>query len=99
MADEGPANLPAIAVIEVRGMLNAATIVDAMFKAADVEMQRSLRVGSGWIAIWIGGELNAVNTATDAAYQALETSSEARSCVFTLPSDAIRQFMMTPVSA
>jgi len=99
MAEAAPGHDPAIAVIEVRGMLDAATVVDAMFKAANIELQRSLRVGSGWIAIWIAGDLNSVNTAADAAYQALQTSSEARSCVFTLPSEAIRQFMMTPVSA
>jgi len=86
-------------VIEVRGMLDAATVVDSMFKAAVVKHERSLRVGSGWIAIWISGDVNGVNTAVDSAYRALPEASDARSCVFTLPSDAIRRFMMTPVAA
>ncbi len=99
MADATGSGAPALGVIEVRGMLDAATVMDAMFKAAGVDHHRSLRVGSGWIAIWIGGELNSVNAAVDAAYGALDAPSEARSCVFTLPSEAIRRFMMTPVAA
>ncbi len=92
-------DFPAIGVIEVRGLVDAATVVDAIFKAANVELLRSLRVGSGWIAAWYGGDLDPVNTATDAAYLALGDDRDARSCIFTLPSEAIRRFMDSPVSA
>lgn len=99
MTESGTGGSMALAVIEVRGLINAATVVDAMVKAVDVQHQRSLRVGSGWIAIWVGGELNTVNAAVDAAYQSLDPSHDAKSVVFTLPSDAIRRFMATPVAA
>ncbi len=99
MAESEGRRSAAVGVVEVLGMLDAAAVVNAMFKASAVDHLRSLRVGSGWIAIWIGGDLNAVNTAIDAAYDALDGSREARSVVFTLPSDAIRQYIMTPVAA
>ncbi len=99
MADAQAARPAAMGVVEVRGMLDAAAVVNGMFKAAAVDHLRSLRVGSGWIAIWVGGELNAVNSAIDAAYEALDGSREARSVVFTLPSEAIYRYMRTEVAA
>ena len=99
MARNKDADFPALVVIEVTGMLDAAVVVDAIFKSADISLVESLRVGGGRIAIWAGGELSAVNTATDAAYLALADSREARSCIFTLPSDVVREFMSMSVSA
>jgi len=99
MARNNDADFPALVVLEVTGMLDAAVVVDAIFKSADISLVESLRVGGGRIAIWAGGELSAVNTATDAAYLALADSREARSCIFTLPSDVVREFMSMPVSA
>jgi microcompartment protein CcmL/EutN len=99
MPDQDRPDFPALLVLEVTGILDAAIVVDAMFKSADISMIESLRVGGGRIAVWAGGELSAVNTATDAAYLALGDSREARSCIFTLPSDVIREFMSMSVSA
>jgi microcompartment protein CcmL/EutN len=99
MAENKYADFPTLLVLEVTGMLDAAVVVDAMFKSADISLIESLRVGGGRIAIWAGGELSAVNTATDAAYLALADSREARSCIFTLPSDVVREFMSMSVSA
>ena len=99
MAENDYPDFPALLVLEVTGMLDAAVVVDAIFKSADISLIESLRVGGGRIAIWAGGELSAVNTATDAAYLALADSREARSCIFTLPSDVVRDFMAMSVSA
>lgn len=99
MSDQDRPDFPALLVLEVTGMLDAAVVVDAMFKSADVTLIESLRVGGGRIAIWAGGELSAINTATDSAYLALAESREARSCIFTLPSDVVREFMAMSVAA
>ena len=99
MAEQEHPDFPALLVLEVTGMLDAAVVVDAMFKSADVSLIESLRTGGGRIAIWAGGELSAINTATDAAYLALADSREAGSCIFTLPSKVVREFMSMSVSA
>lgn len=99
MPEQDRSDYPALLVLEVTGVLDAAVVVDAMFKSADISLIESLRVGGGRIAIWAGGELSAVNTATDAAYLALADSREAQSCIFTLPSDVVRKFMSMSVSA
>jgi microcompartment protein CcmL/EutN len=99
MPNQDRRDFPALLLLEVTGMLDAAVVVDAMFKSADITLIESLRVGGGRVAIWAGGDLSAVNTATDAAYLALADSREARSCIFTLPSDVVREFMSMTVAA
>lgn len=61
-----------IGLLEIVGMVTAAACVDAMVKAAFVEVHNIKRIGSGMITIVIKGDLASVK-------EALEIGSEAAS--------------------
>lgn len=58
--------MKALGVMETRGMAALVSGVDAMLKAADVELSGRHGVGSGWVTAVVAGEVEAVRRAVQA---------------------------------
>lgn len=56
----------AIGLIETKGLVAAIEAADAALKAANVSYVRSMKVGSGLVAIVLTGDVAAVKAAVDA---------------------------------
>jgi microcompartment protein CcmL/EutN len=60
----------AIGMIETKGLIPAIEATDVALKAADVKFVRQDKVGSGFVAITIEGDVAAVKAAVDAGAEA-----------------------------
>ena len=56
----------AIALLEVRAMVTAIVGLDAMVKAANVELIGTEKIGSGLVSVMVRGDVGAVNAAVQA---------------------------------
>lgn len=67
----------ALGLLETRGLVSLVYGVDAMLKAADVEIVGPMKqVGSALVTAMVTGDVAAVKAATDAGAQAAQTIGE-----------------------
>ena len=66
----------AIGIIETRGLIGAVEALDAALKAAGVRYLRQDKVGSGMVAVTVGGDVAAVKAAVDAGADAARRVGE-----------------------
>jgi microcompartment protein CcmL/EutN len=66
----------AIGMIETKGLIPAVEATDVALKAADVKFVRQDKVGSGFVAITIEGDVAAVKAAVDAGADAARRVGE-----------------------
>jgi len=62
--------MPAIGMIETRGLTASIEAADAMLKSADVELVGTEKIGSGLITVIVKGEVGAVKAAIEAGANA-----------------------------
>jgi microcompartment protein CcmL/EutN len=60
----------ALGMIETKGLIAAVEAADAALKAANVQFAGQQRVGSGYVAIMLQGDVSAVKAAVDAGVAA-----------------------------
>ncbi|WNF38843.1 BMC domain-containing protein [Bacillaceae bacterium IKA-2] len=65
-----------LGIIEVVGMVTAMACIDAMVKSAYVEVTKIERVGSGFIAIMIEGDLASVQVALEIGAETVQCHGE-----------------------
>lgn len=65
-----------IGLIETRGLTASIEAADAMFKAADVELLGTEKIGSGLVTVMVTGEVGAVKAATEAGQEAASRIGE-----------------------
>ncbi len=66
----------AIGMIETKGLIAAVEALDAALKAANVTFKRQDKVGSGYVAVSIEGDVAAVKAAVDAGADAARRVGE-----------------------
>jgi len=66
----------AIGMIETKGLIPAVEATDVALKAADVKFVRQDKVGSGFVAITVTGDVAAVKAAVDAGADAARRVGE-----------------------
>jgi len=62
----------AIGLIETRGYVGLVEASDAMVKAANVELVKSIQIGGGLITTVVRGDVGSVKAAVDAGKQAAQ---------------------------
>ena len=68
--------MKAIALLEVQAMVAAITGLDAMVKAANVELIGTEKIGSGLVSVMVRGDVGAVKAATEAGSAAASALGE-----------------------
>ena len=58
--------MSALGMIETRGQVGIVEASDAMLKAANVEMAKSIAIGGAYVAIVVKGDVGSVKAAVDA---------------------------------
>jgi len=58
--------MSAIGMIETRGHIGIVEATDAMLKAADVEMVKSIAIGGAYVSVIVKGDVGSVKSAIDA---------------------------------
>lgn len=66
----------AIGMIETKGLIAAVEATDAALKAANVKFVRQDKVGSGYVAVTLEGDVAAVKAAVDAGAEAARRVGE-----------------------
>ena len=66
----------ALGLIETIGFVGAVEASDAMLKAANVSLQGKKYTGAGYVAVWVRGDVGAVQAATDAGAAAARRVGE-----------------------
>lgn len=66
----------AIGLIETKGLVGHIEATDAMLKAANVTVKKSVQIGGGFITTIIEGDVGSVRAAVDAGAQAASTVGE-----------------------
>ena len=66
----------AMGMIETRGLIPAVQGLDAALKAANVSYMRQDKVGSGYVAVTVQGDVAAVRAAVDAGSEAARQVGE-----------------------
>ena len=62
--------MKAIGMIETRGQTGLFEATDAMLKAADVQLLRSVAIGGGYVTAIVEGDVGSVKAAVDAGAEA-----------------------------
>ena len=62
--------MSAIGMIETRGHTGLVEATDAMLKAADVELVKSVPIGGGYVTVIVKGDVGSVKAAVDAGTDA-----------------------------
>lgn len=62
--------MSAIGLIETRGQIGVVEATDAMLKAADVELVKTVPIGGGMITVVVKGDVGSVKAAVDAGADA-----------------------------
>lgn len=62
--------MKAIGMIEMRGQTGLFEATDAMLKAADVQLLRSVAIGGGYVTAIVEGDVGSVKAAVDAGAEA-----------------------------
>ena len=71
--------MKALGMVETKGLVCVVEALDAMLKTADVSFAGQKRVGSGFIAVLVEGDVAAVKAAVDAGASAAQRVGELRS--------------------
>ena len=89
--------MKAIALLEVQAMVAAIAGLDAMVKAADVELIHvEKRLGGRLVTIVVQGEVSAVQAALDAGAAAAATVGKVKCCaVIARPHPDVMRFLTT----
>lgn len=58
--------MSALGMIETRGQVGLVEATDAMLKAANVELAKSIAIGGGFVSIVVRGDVGSVKAAVDA---------------------------------
>lgn len=70
----------AIGMIETIGYTGLVEASDAMCKAADVELIKSIQIGGGYVTTLVRGDVGSVKAAVDAGAEAANRVGELLSC-------------------
>jgi len=62
--------MSALGMIETRGQTGLVEATDAMLKAADVELVKSIPIGGGYVTALVKGDVGSVKAAVDAGADA-----------------------------
>jgi microcompartment protein CcmL/EutN len=62
--------MAAIGILETRGETGLIQGTDAMLKAADVQMSKSIGIGGGYVTVVVTGDVGSVKAAIDAGAEA-----------------------------
>jgi ethanolamine utilization protein EutM len=62
--------MSALGLIETRGRTGIVEATDAMLKAADVEMIKSVAIGGAYVTVMVKGDVGSVKAAVDAGADA-----------------------------
>jgi microcompartment protein CcmL/EutN len=68
--------MAAIGILETRGETGLIQGTDAMLKAADVELAKSVGIGGGYVTVVVTGEVGSVKAAIDAGAEAAGSIGE-----------------------
>jgi microcompartment protein CcmL/EutN len=71
-----PGRLQAIGMIETKGLVGVIEASDAMVKAANVELVKSVEIGGGFVTTIVRGDVGAVRAAVDAGTAACRRVGE-----------------------
>jgi microcompartment protein CcmL/EutN len=71
-----PGRLQAIGLIETRGLVGVIESSDAMVKAANVELLRTVEIGGGFVTTIVRGDVGAVRAAVDSGAAACRRVGE-----------------------
>lgn len=63
--------MDALGMIETRGHVGIVEATDAMCKAANVELVKSVPIGGGYVTVIVRGDVGSVKAAVDAAAEAV----------------------------
>lgn len=58
--------MSSLGIIETRGQTGLVEASDAMLKAANVSMQKTIPIGGGFVAVVVQGDVGSVKAAVDA---------------------------------
>lgn len=75
----------ALGFVETRGNAGSVVAIDAMMKAANVELVRKIEIGGGMVTVVIRGEVGAVKSSIEAGTEAAASTGELV-CVNVIPS-------------
>jgi microcompartment protein CcmL/EutN len=85
----------AIGLIETRGMVGLVEASDAMVKAANVELVKTVQIGGGYVTAIVRGDVGSVRAAVDAGATAAKVVGElVSSHVIPRPHDALVENML-----
>lgn len=68
--------MAAIGILETRGETGLLQGCDAMLKAADVELKKSIGIGGGYVTVIVTGDVGSVKAAIDAGAEAAGSIGE-----------------------
>lgn len=68
--------MKALGIVETKGLVCVVEALDAMLKTADVSFAGQKRVGSGFVAVLVEGDVAAVKAAVDAGASAAQRVGE-----------------------
>ena len=74
--EEGAAHQEAIGMIETRGLVGVIESSDAMCKAANVELVKSIEIGGGFVTTIVRGDVGSVRAAVEAGTTACRSVGE-----------------------
>jgi microcompartment protein CcmL/EutN len=66
----------AIGIIETRGLVGLVEATDAMCKAANVELVKTIQIGAGLVTTIVRGDVGSVRAAVDAGAEAAKAVGE-----------------------
>ncbi|MBI4595034.1 MAG: BMC domain-containing protein [Candidatus Tectomicrobia bacterium] len=82
-----------LGLIETRGFVGLIEAADAILKAANVRVVKYEKVGGGWLAICVIGDVGAVKVAVEAGMAAAQRVGEAKSSVIANPTRDLSSFL------
>ncbi len=68
--------MAAIGILETRGETGLIQGTDAMLKAADVQLKKSIGIGGGYVTVIVTGDVGSVKAAVDAGAEAAGSIGE-----------------------
>jgi ethanolamine utilization protein EutM len=68
--------MAAIGILETRGQTGLVQGTDAMLKAADVKLAKSIGIGGGYVTVIVTGDVGSVKAAVDAGAEAAGSVGE-----------------------
>jgi microcompartment protein CcmL/EutN len=70
----------AIGLIETKGLVGLIEASDAMCKAANVTLLRTVEIGGGYVTVVVRGDVGSVKAAVDAGAEAAKAVGELVAC-------------------